>query len=186
MASLTKPFPCKCNHRWIKASDANCFHAEWLWVILRVFRSQIEGIYPRLKGDYAFDCASACRCGNHPTISKDLDANHFNYKASDSYFGSFISCVWQLIGNATGQVYCMLVLCTRIPYTQLRKVAVAFIYKCQLQRCELDKLSAWPDTRRARKHMLLFIRSPFYLTSAERHLHMDVSALCCDIQTSSL
>lgn len=62
-------------------------------MILRVFRSQIESIYPRLKGDYAFDCASACRCGNHPTISKDLDANHFNYKASDSYFGSFISCV---------------------------------------------------------------------------------------------
>lgn len=60
-------------------------------MILRVFRSQIVSIYPRLKADYGFDCARACRCENYPTISKDLDANHFHYNAHGLYFAAFVT-----------------------------------------------------------------------------------------------
>lgn len=92
----------------------------------RVFRSQIESIYPRLKGDYAFDCASARCCGNHPTISRDLDANHSKYKEKLIFW--FLRklcltvnqyCFWSSLLHARP-------LCTRMPYAQLGKGAVAF------------------------------------------------------------
>lgn len=142
-----KAVPCKCSKSWIKPPDANCFHAQRLWLILRVFRSQIESIYPRLKEDYAFDCASACRCGNHPTISKNLDANHLDYK------GKGLSVAGRSSGRRARP------LCTRIPFERL----LWPFFKCQLRCCEQDKLSAWADTRRARKHMLLFFQSPSFI-----------------------
>lgn len=70
-------------------------------------------------------------------------------------------------------------LCTRTLYKKL----LWPYFKCQLQCC--DQLSAWADTRRARKHMLLSLQSAFDLMSVERRLHVDVSSLLCDIQTFS-
>lgn len=74
-----------------------------------------------------FDCASACRRGNYPTIFKDLDANHFNRKANDTEFG-----VTEVVFDISQYGYCSGLLhtrplCTRTPYTPLGKVAVAFL-----------------------------------------------------------
>lgn len=72
-------------------------------------------------------------------------------------------------------------LCTRTLYEKL----LWPFFKCQLQCREQDQLSAWADTRRARKHMLLSLQSPFDLMPVERRLHVDVGSLRCDIQTFS-
>lgn len=119
-----KAFPCKCRNSCIAALDANCFHAEWLWLILRVFRSQIESIYPRLKEDYAFDCATPRRCGNHPATSKNLDANHLNHKAKDSYF----SVAWSVAfdSSSVSRLVQVTACTSSVHQNTFRKAAVAF------------------------------------------------------------
>lgn len=72
-------------------------------------------------------------------------------------------------------------LCTRTLYKSccgLFSVSASVLWARQ-------KLSAWADARRARKHMLLSLQSPFDLMSVERRLHVDVGPLRCDIQTFS-